>query len=132
MPLQGVDDLRRRLQAVARVGDDVESEWADVAARTIADATPVRTGQTRSTVRADGAGRVVGSSVVNILDRGTRGYEIDSRGKTLRWQQGTTVKFAKRVHKPPMAGRHFVTDAAENAVDEVVENAVVDAWNGAA
>jgi len=133
--LKGADELRRRLYAAADVGDDIEEDWGDAVLHDAQGGIPVRTGETRDSLRiergSDGA-RLVGNKAALILDRGARAHDIESRSGTLRWGQGVTVQFAKKVHKPPQRARPYLHDAAVDALDDVGTDAIVAAWNGAA
>lgn len=133
--LKGADELRHRLDAAANSADGIGADWGDAVLRNARASITVRTGDTRASLHVETGGdgaRLIGNKAAIILDRGARAHDITAQGGTLRWSQGATVRFAKKVHKPPQVARPYLADAAHDAFDDVGADAIVDAWNGAA
>ena len=137
MGLQGADELRARLNAIAGAGEGLAERWAEEHIRRTRSQINNRTGDTAASLRAevsrDGA-RVTGSPVVTYLRDGTQAHEERPvNAKALRFQIGSRTIFSKRVFKPATRGNPALGDAHRDALDDAsFADEVVDRWNGAA
>lgn len=131
MTLIGADALRARLNALARVPELLEEEWAQATVPIMRGYIPRRTGATAASLRATGQG-ILGSPVVNFLDAGTRAHDEVAHGQTLKFAKGGTTFFRKRVHKPQTRGQNFKDKAGREGLDQVGNDLIVKTWNGAA
>lgn len=134
MQLIGADALRRRLNALYGVPDQVESAWAEATAPILRGYIPRRTGATAASVRPTDRG-VVGSPVVDFLDVGTRAHDIEPRNASvLKFQPrgGGQAIFRPRAHKPQTRGQHFKEPAMRQGFEEASGGVIIKTWNGAA
>ena len=145
MALQGADGLRRRLRAIKAVATNLEREWAGEATRIARASVPVKTGQTRASIRATNpsAGRikVVGKYTVNFIDAGAKEHdEPRSRrrgkaartGKVLKFQVGGQTYFRRKVHKRSQPAHPFKARSAQDALRKVDPTGeIVKRWNQA-
>jgi len=128
----GASALHSRLNALLHVAENVERTWAAGTVPIIAGYIPENTGATRGSLRATTRG-IVGSPIVDFLDRGTRAHEEVARNaKVLRFQVGGRTLFRKRVSKPQTRGQDFKDDAMRRGLDRVGDGAIIATWNGAA
>jgi len=130
--IHGAAALHSRLNALLHVAENVERTWAAATVPIMAGYIPERTGATRASLRATSRG-IVGSPIVDFLDRGTRAHEEVARsGKVLRFSAGGQTLFRKRVMKPQQRGQDFKDDAMRRGLDRVGNSAIIATWNGAA
>lgn len=136
MPLTGVDQLVRRLQALERAPVVMGRRWQQQTVPEMQRRIPVRTGRTRQSVHpgaVTGRSAVVeGSFVTNFIEAGTKAHEETAkRGKVLRFESGGHTMFRKRVFKPRVAGHPFKRTAALEGLRKAQPApTLLDVWAG--
>jgi hypothetical protein len=158
--LIGADALRRRLKAIGLVAETNRSgqsslayRWQQGTVRAARPMIPVRTGQTRASIRPGGTRKgkatVVGKYTVNFIDAGSKAHieprqagltptgRISRRkrgsGKTLKFQVGGQTIFRKKVNKPRIAAHPFKKAAARKGLESVNwATMIYGLWNRAA
>jgi hypothetical protein len=151
--LRGADQLRRRLQAVRGVFRTLAPDWQEATARAARPMIPVRTGETRRSIRAGRVtgmkATVVGKYTINFIDAGSKahseprqaGFTKSGRvsrrkvgsGKVLKFNEGGQTLFRRKVNKPRIAAHPFKREAAEKGLRSVSPlRRLIDLWNRAA
>jgi len=165
--LLGAADLHKRFKAlnaaiepgrgVTFPSQSVAYRWQQGTAKAARTRIPVRTGETRRSVRPGnwkGRPAVLAKYTVNFIDAGSKAHDeprsmltptgrVSRRkrnisGKTgqplrLKYQMGGRTVFSKKVHKPRIAARPFKKWAAEEGLIAINWlTFVVGVWNRAA
>jgi hypothetical protein len=156
--LQGANELRKRMRALSTVADpasreSLPSRWQRGTVRAAQGMIPVRTGETRRSIRPGttrrGRATVVGKFTVNFIDAGSKAHDeprqpgltktgrVSRRkrgtGKVLKFQMGGRTVFSKKVHKPRIAAHPFKKRAARAGLESVNwVTMIYGFWNRAA
>jgi hypothetical protein len=136
--LKGGRELNRRLRAIKQTFKPAGRAWAEGTVDLARPNVPVKTGKARRSLRVRNASMkratVVGSFVALILDRGAKAHDIRARkAPRLVFQSHGRTIFAKKVHKPRLAGKHFAARAARESLRRNPMAAeLVALWNRAA
>lgn len=137
MTLQGAPQLRARLRAIRTVYKPVGRIWGEDVVALARTRIPVRTGNTRDSVRVKNATMrktvVRGAYPINFINAGTKAHTIVPRkATTLAFTVNGKAKFAKRVRIPQKAARPFKRDVALRALAEVnILQNLIKVWNDA-
>jgi hypothetical protein len=131
----------------------ISPRWQDQTVRAAQRLVPVRTGETRRSIRRGRVtgqkATVVGKYTVNFIDAGSKAHgeprqagltksgRVSRRkvgsGKTLKFNQGGQTVFRRKVDKPRIAARPFKKRAGEQGLEKVDPlNEVIRLWNNAA
>lgn len=139
MPLVGLPQLKRRIQAIAKTGDDLGRDWASATVDEMRGRIPSRTGATRESVRVghydERGAEVVASPVVYYIDSGTREHEITPKmAKVLRWSSGSGRPTFRPSAKIPRQRARPLRDVSARAGLEKTASSdrIVRLWNDAA
>jgi hypothetical protein len=156
--LIGADELRRRFKALATVPSttnrsSLPARWQTATVRAARPMIPVRTGQTRASIRPGGTRKgnatVVGKYTVNFIDAGSKAHteprqagltktgRVSRRklgsGKVLKFSEGGQTLFRKRVNKPKIAAHPFKKAAARKGLEHLNwATFIYGLWNRAA
>jgi hypothetical protein len=135
--VQGARQLHNRFRAIHDTGRIYGHAWALATAQIARERVPVKTGETRRSIRIDhetatGAAVSAAGGAV-FLEGGTRAHVEEAKGKALKFKQGGRPVYAKRVNKPATAKQPFLSRSSLEAADkESPAETLVDLWNGAA
>lgn len=138
MSLKGSREFKARLRAIKLAFKPAGKAWGIDAVSELRARTPKRTGATARSYRIRNNTQrkttVVGSFVANFLDAGTKEHDIKAKNaKTLRFNAGGRIVFAKKVHRRRTSGHHFKRAAALRALEKSPVTAeVIRQWNEAA
>jgi hypothetical protein len=140
MPLVGLPQLKKRIQAIAKTGDDLGRDWANATVDEMRGRIPTRTGATRESVRVghydERGAEVVASPVVYFLDSGTREHEVTPKiAKALRWSSGPGGKpvFSRSAKIPRQRPRPLRDVSARAGLEKTASSdRIVRLWNEAA
>jgi len=159
--LKGGAELHKRLRAISAISapadrgreSSLAARWQVNTTRIARQMVPVRTGETRRSIRPGTSRRgrttVVGKFTVNFIDAGSKAHDeprqpgltpsgrVSRRkrgtGKVLKFQMGGATIFRKKVHKPRIAAHPFKKRAAREGLVAVNwATMIAGLWNRAA
>jgi hypothetical protein len=148
--LRGADGLRKRLRAISGMFRTLAPRWQHAAVEAARPRVPVRTGETRRSLRpgkiSGSRATIVGKYTVNFIDAGSKAHDeprsrltatgrVSRRkgsGKVLKFERGGQAMFRRKVHKPRIAARPFKREAAEEGLKKSGPlQEVIRLWNRA-
>ena len=136
---KGLPELRRRVDAIGELGPFMRDLALDAVSEQKRRA-PVRTGNLRRSIHlgrvtARSAETIAGANYAAYVEFGTRAHEIRPRTKrVLRWKQGGSYRYARRVNHPGTRAQPFMIPGAEAAISGAngLKERIVRNWNNAA
>lgn len=157
MSVQGLPQLNRRLEAIAKAPGDIPREWAPMTVALAKRRVARKTGTTGKSIRAiaisETSARVAAGGAAAFLEGGTRPHDIvPKRRKVLRFpSSGTSTTlggrvrtgevrrlgnaafvFARRVHHPGTKKQPFFFDSAREVLKSLGVGTIIERWNRAA
>ena len=137
MPLKGMRELQRRLDAVAHAMEPIGEDWAERTVDEYSNRVRRNTGRLARSFSGesnDNEARVTAHYTAKFEDAGARSHPIKAKpGKRLRFEKRGQAVYVQKVRHPGMRGTDFIDDGASDALDDVpMADIAVRLWNGAA
>ena len=137
--IQGIKNVQRGIKALRTSFHPLGRIWADETVTLARQKVEPfrRSGRTQRSIRRKSSGRyhasVTAKYGAKYLEHGAPPHTITpSKAKRLRWKDGGTVRFAKKVDHPGAKRKKFLRPAARESLEKLpMLKTIIDQWNRA-